>query len=124
MFVRVFEFFRDESLVLSQTSPNFAFYMLPTRVWQFTASGSTWLLARILAVPLTVTVTNVIGTTGAPLHVLAMLPSPRRQSLQASPPMATPNCPTCGRSNCSRQDRVDYDYSGLTAMRAAASLRR
>ena len=39
-------------------------------------------------------------------------------------PMATPNCPTCGRSNCSRQDRVDYDYSGLTAMRAAASLRR
>jgi DNA-binding transcriptional LysR family regulator len=39
-------------------------------------------------------------------------------------PMATPNRPTCGRSNCSRQDRVDYDYSGLTAMRAAASLRR
>jgi hypothetical protein len=41
-----------------------------------------------------------------------------------SPPMATPNCSTYGRSNCSRQDRVDYDYSGLTAMRAAASLRR
>ena len=39
-------------------------------------------------------------------------------------PMATPNCSTYGRSNCSRQDRVDYDYSGLTAMRAAASLRR
>ena len=41
-----------------------------------------------------------------------------------STPMATPNCSTYGRSNCSRQDRVDYDYSGLTAMRAAASLRR
>ncbi|WP_424895251.1 conjugal transfer protein TraN [Tepidimonas sp. HKU79] len=23
---------------------------------------------------------------------------------QPTPPMATPNCPTCGRSNCSRQD--------------------
>jgi len=39
-------------------------------------------------------------------------------------PMATPNCSTYGRSNCSRQDRVDYDDSGLMAMRAAASLRR
>jgi len=39
-------------------------------------------------------------------------------------PMATPNCSTYGRSNCSRQDGVDYDDSGLMAMRAAASLRR
>ena len=47
---------------------------------------------------------------------------PRKDALES--PMATPNCSTYGRSNCSRQDRVDYDYSGLTAMRAAASLRR
>ena len=47
---------------------------------------------------------------------------PRKDALES--PMATPNCSTYGRSNCSRQDSVDYDYSGLTAMRAAASLRR
>ena len=38
--------------------------------------------------------------------------------------MATPNCSTYGQSNCSRQNVADYDYSGMTAMRAAASFRR
>jgi hypothetical protein len=48
----------------------------------------------------------------------------KRECLWSEAPMATPNCPTCGRSNCSRQDRWDYDDCGLMAMRAAASLRR
>ena len=39
-----------------------------------------------------------------------------RWPLQIPPPVATPNSP--------RQDRSDYDDSGLMAMRAAASLRR
>ena len=43
---------------------------------------------------------------------------------QIDSPMATPNCSTYGQSNCSRQNVADYDYSGVTAMRAAASFRR
>jgi len=51
-------------------------------------------------------------------------PAPNTPVCDTVAPMATPNCSTYGRSNCSRQDRVDYDDSGLMAMRAAASLRR
>ena len=60
--------------------------------------------------------------TGA-LKKTAHKPSESHEA-DGTPPMATPNCSTYGRSNCSRQDGVDYDDSGLMAMRAAASLRR
>jgi hypothetical protein len=65
----------------------------------------------------------VLHRLATPVQATAVQPG-QVGSLLAQSPMATPNRPTCGRSNCSRQDRVDYDYSGLTAMRAAASLRR
>lgn len=47
----------------------------------------------------------------------------QQQALKFAP-MATPNCSTYGRSNCSRQDGTDYAISGLIAKRAAASFSR
>ena len=38
--------------------------------------------------------------------------------------MATSNSPTFGQSNSPMAGRSDYDDSGVTAMRAAASFRR
>ena len=44
--------------------------------------------------------------------------------LARSSPMATSNSPTFGQSNSPMAGRSDYDDSGVTAMRAAASFRR
>jgi hypothetical protein len=40
------------------------------------------------------------------------------------PPMATSNSPTCGHPKFPQARRLDYEVSGLMAMRVAASLRR
>ena len=62
---------------------------------------------------------------GAPCHQVQETTTRRVRDLplfeprwpgQIPPPLATPNSP--------RQDRSDYDDSGVMAMRAAASLRR
>jgi predicted nucleic acid-binding protein len=41
-----------------------------------------------------------------------------------TPPMATSNSPTCGHPKFPQARRLDYEVSGLMAMRVAASLRR
>ena len=58
------------------------------------------------------------------LRTLPLSLNPRQRIYRFLSPMATPNCSTYGQSNCSRQNVADYDYSGVTAMRAAASFRR
>jgi hypothetical protein len=57
-------------------------------------------------------------------HMRIPTRSPGLSRLIDASPMATPNCSTYGRSNCSRQDGSDYDDSVVKAMRAAASSKR
>ncbi len=56
--------------------------------------------------------------------VLAIVTTVAMGYLGFRSPMATPNCSTYGRSNCSRQDGSDGNYTGVTAMREAASFNR
>jgi hypothetical protein len=46
------------------------------------------------------------------------------QAIKVCAPMATSNSPTCGHPKFPQARRLDYEVSGLMAMRVAASLRR
>lgn len=56
-------------LWLAPQQPNFAFYMMPTRAWQFAAGGLTWLLLK-QARP---TQAHAAGAAGLALLLLALL---------------------------------------------------
>ena len=57
--------------VLSLTKPTFAFYMMPTRMWQFCAGAMAWLMSRNGSAK--AIHTQIIGIAGAILLIIAML---------------------------------------------------
>lgn len=56
-------------LWLAPQQPNFAFYMMPTRAWQFAAGGLTWLLSKQASSAQN----HVAGVIGLALLLLALL---------------------------------------------------
>lgn len=77
-------------LWLAPQQPNFAFYMMPTRAWQFAAGGLTWLLLK-RASPAQ---SHAAGSIGLVLLLLALL-TIRPHTRYPSPLALLPTLATC-----------------------------
>lgn len=62
--------------------------------------------------------------TGVRQHIEQVVTQREVEFDRLRPPMATANSPTCGHPKFPQARRLDYEVSGLMAMRVAASLRR